>query len=295
MLKKGHRGPPPYEVGSSPLTWYVGGSGQGHVCKPYLAALLQASSLLHVGVGEIPHLAHARRYRAMLKLLDAKGHAPALARPASQIDCDVDMDGSLCVANVNVDVGTGSAEAAEGSDSDSDLGEAGSNRTTSNGETSEDSYHEASDLEAPPMAAPPASESFEELQVLPQSELPEPEVSKHAEPTRRSRHPGSGHWGVFLLTYVKPGLGKACGAWQATCPFHAKNDRTPCRKTANIKSPGDAAAMSHAQELVKLWATTAPNFKYQREHIAWNPRFEDLPDPDVLDISCITVSPAGPV
>ena len=177
ILKKGHRGPPPYEVGSSPLTWYVGGSGQGHVCKPYLAALLQASSLLHVGVGEIPHLAHAKRYRAMLKLLDAKGHAPALARPASQIECDVDMDGSLCVANVNVDVGTGSAEAAKGSDSDSDLGEAGSDRTTSNGETSEDSYHEASDLAAPPMAAPLASESFEEVQVLPQSELPEPEGS----------------------------------------------------------------------------------------------------------------------
>ena len=97
----------------------------------------------------------------MLKLLDAKGHTPALARPASQIECDVDMDGSLSVANVNVDVGTGSAEAAEGSDSDSDLSEAGSNRTTSNGETSEDSYHEASDLEAPPMAAPLASESFE--------------------------------------------------------------------------------------------------------------------------------------
>ena len=134
--------------------------------------------------------------------------------------------------------------------------------------------------EARPPAKSSAADEVSERQAL-------------ASPISRGVHPDSRRWGVFLLTFVKQDGSRKHGAWQATCPFHAKSKVTGCRKTVNIRAPGDEAASFRAQELVRLWCSTAPNYSRQREHIAWNPHFHELPDPEVLDRSCITDLPTA--
>eukprot|EP00974_Lingulodinium_polyedra_P083135 8050680-Lingulodinium_polyedra.AAC.1 len=48
------------------------------------------------------------------------------------------------------------------------------------------------------------------------------------------------YWGCFRITPRLPSAQWPCGGWQATCPFHARNAITGCKRYLPIPEPGAA-------------------------------------------------------
>ena len=62
----------------------------------------------------------------------------------------------------------------------------------------------------------------------------------------RMRRPESFHWGSFAFTF------KAPAAFQATCRYHARYERTKCTKLCSF-NPDEASSLEHTIKALKLW------------------------------------------
>ena len=106
-----------------------------------------------------------------------------------------------------------------------------------------------------------------------------------AEPSRPSdtraaheRHPESGRVGPFTLSFSmkRPPL----GAWQATCPFHALNDKTGCTKAMKVSA-------EHSSQMVRrmllMWCLQAPHHTRKSTHSKVVPKnLQLLPEEVIL-------------
>ena len=70
-----------------------------------------------------------------------------------------------------------------------------------------------------------------------------------------------GRWGVFRIT-PRPDLGEF-GAYQASCPFHARSEKTGCKKHISILGPTPKDSKL-ALRRACLWCAKAPSFSRQR-------------------------------
>ena len=82
-----------------------------------------------------------------------------------------------------------------------------------------------------------------------------------AQPLRLENH----RWGPFRVTFKVP-QGSRFGGWQIECPFHAKSERTKCRKFTSIVAD-TVEAQTGALNALKLWAVEAKSHNRQWKHI----------------------------
>jgi hypothetical protein len=67
------------------------------------------------------------------------------------------------------------------------------------------------------------------------------------------------------------------GGWEASCPYHRKNNQTGCRKWFGISGPTFAERRSAAAAAM-LWCSKAKLFDRQRLHLAYQPDYNSAPD-----------------
>ena len=90
-------------------------------------------------------------------------------------------------------------------------------------------------------------------------------------------------WGAFRFTFKKTGKQMAV---QATCPFHAKNNSTGCKKSLNI-NPFTQARLDEQVLLLKHWCNQATKFSFQRDHLNCPLQHGSVPDSSVVEAQCI--------
>lgn len=76
-------------------------------------------------------------------------------------------------------------------------------------------------------------------------------------------------WGCFTFSRKQPkqkGGGNAFGAYEITCPWHMRSQRSGCKKLIRILGP-DVAAKQYALRVAKHWASQARLFERQWQHI----------------------------
>ena len=90
-------------------------------------------------------------------------------------------------------------------------------------------------------------------------------------------------WGAFRITFKKTGKQMAV---QATCPFHAKNNSTGCKKSLNI-TPFTQVRLDEQLLLLKHWCNQALKFTRQRDHMSFPLQAGSVPDLAVIEAHCI--------
>ena len=90
-------------------------------------------------------------------------------------------------------------------------------------------------------------------------------------------------WGAFRFTFKKTGKQMAV---QATCPFHARNNSTGCKKSLNI-NPFTQARLDEQVLLLKHWCNQATKFRLQRDHLNCPLQPGSVPDSSVVEAQCI--------
>ena len=90
-------------------------------------------------------------------------------------------------------------------------------------------------------------------------------------------------WGAFRFTFKKTGKQMAV---QATCPFHARNNSTGCKKSLNI-NPFTQARVDEQVLLLKHWCNQAKQFSLQRDHLSCPLQPASVPDAAVVEAQCI--------
>lgn len=97
-------------------------------------------------------------------------------------------------------------------------------------------------------------------------------------------------WGAFMFTSKRPSKSQTSiqGAyvWQASCPFHAKNDKTGCRKSCNV-SPLTKENYQNVIYCLKAWCNDARKCKTQAEHMALSVSPTSFPLPSLIEAACI--------
>jgi hypothetical protein len=97
-------------------------------------------------------------------------------------------------------------------------------------------------------------------------------------------------WGAFTFTSKRPSKSQSStqGAyvWQASCPFHAKNDKTGCRKSCNV-SPLTKENYKNVIYCLKAWCNEARKCKTQAEHMALSVSPTSFPLPSLIEAACI--------
>ena len=100
-------------------------------------------------------------------------------------------------------------------------------------------------------------------------------------------------WGAFTFTSKRPTKTESgtqgTYVWQAACPFHAKNDKSGCRKSCNI-SPLTEENYSNVINCLKAWCNEAKKCKTQADHIALTASPTSFPAPSLIESACIPAS-----
>ena len=100
-------------------------------------------------------------------------------------------------------------------------------------------------------------------------------------------------WGAFRFTSKRPSKigsdGQGSFVWQASCPFHAKNQKTGCRKSCNV-SPLTPENFRNVINCLKAWCNEARKCRTQAEHIALSVSPGSFPLPSVIEAACIPES-----
>ena len=133
----------------------------------------------------------------------------------------------------------------------------------------------ASDAERPPPA-----------ESAPLPPLPPPALDPGAglarERAARHRDAQSFVWGPFRITWSRPDQRPPHGSWQATCPYHALNSKTGCKKAIGLRESTENEKLK-CRDLLKLWCLQAPTHDRQRSHNRAQPRQLELLDDAVLE------------
>lgn len=77
-----------------------------------------------------------------------------------------------------------------------------------------------------------------------------------------------------MITYVTSGR---FGAWQGTCRFHAKNNKTGCKRRIAVQAPGGDVERELALGLVQHWLNKHRHYDRQRRHLRLMPTPGMLP------------------
>lgn len=102
-------------------------------------------------------------------------------------------------------------------------------------------------------------------------------------------------FGAFRFTSKRPLRGKRGQfAWEATCPFHARNSVTGCKKTMNV-TPVNEDRFATTLRCLKTWCNEAQRFRLQREHLAFQVTPATCAPDEVLLARCIPASAAPAV
>jgi hypothetical protein len=219
------------------------------VGKSYLLALLSAEQVFEKGIKQIPHGATEAVYQGILE-----GKPP---REVRRLTLDVEQEPRLLKRK--------QPEPCKGSE------EKGADATTSEEEPGSDDDFEAVMEEAEQVAEELADPASQDL------------------PTSSRLLTGQ-VWHVFRLTPKNPKQSKTLkyGGWQASCPYHRKNQTTGCKKYISIRgpSPSDSDA---AMRAMALWCTMASNFEKQWQHLAFTPAIGDAPGWPALDATVVAM------
>ena len=157
---------------------------------------------------------------------------------------------------------------------------------------------ESASPEAPPQEP---SMAMEEPQPgpPPPDAPPPPAAPDEAPPSgaRRGRR-GATHfrtiprWGSFTIIYRPVSREYPCGAWQACCRYHKKNEKTMCTKTINIPNAHDDS-VEETLQLAKIWCIHAPMFTKKKDHSKFPFRDADRIPQELLDVQVLEL-PAVP-
>jgi hypothetical protein len=91
-------------------------------------------------------------------------------------------------------------------------------------------------------------------------------------------------WGdYFTFTYRPSDEGVKIADWQVACPFHRKNIKSGCRRTAQVYDKHDVGSHSRTLCELKTWCCWAPTHNRQRLHKAQPIKEEDIPTAEALE------------
>lgn len=106
-----------------------------------------------------------------------------------------------------------------------------------------------------------------------------PRLSKRLEGTQLENF----SWGAFRFTYKQTNKQFSL---QATCPFHARNFVTGCKKSINI-TPFTSDRLQEVTLLLKHWCNNARSYERQSTHLAMRLNLKDCPDPSIVESQII--------
>ena len=131
----------------------------------------------------------------------------------------------------------------------------------------------------PPAAPNPATPIAPEAPGTPGTDTPAEEYFEHVEQGRC--------WGCFRIT-PRHHEGGSVTSYQASCPFHKRNQKTGCNIELSVSPtlPREAAL-----RCLLLWCNLATGFTRQCDHSRFKPTLSDLPLDCILKAQCIAVKP----
>ena len=100
---------------------------------------------------------------------------------------------------------------------------------------------------------------------------------------RRQVHPDTiPDFGHFRLTFSDAlSVRYPFGRWQATCPYHARNEKTGCTRTRGLPDPSEEAK-ENTKQLLMYWCTAAGSFARADKHNKFPIRLEECPPEELL-------------
>lgn len=279
-----------YTIGGDKI-WRTSGLS---VHKPYLQCLLDAERLQsQFGIQSIPHGCVQDVYVGLLKgeHFDPK---PKSARLFLETDLPLpalsDIPASGDGANVE-DIGL---------DADSDVEDVGGSvdrilELLYEGQEMQPPQREVCQSSAPAQASGSSG--------LGNAALPPPEASENPgrnlvavsaeEASRGEYNWRTFKWGAFTFTSKRPPKSEAKSSanyvWQASCPFHAKNSKSGCRKSCKV-SPLTPENFTNVINCLKAWCNEARKCQTQAEHIALSVSPDSYPVPGLIEAACIPAS-----
>ena len=135
------------------------------------------------------------------------------------------------------------------------------------------------------------SGSAEEPQAANEARTPPVQAVPQAVPPATTLQAMTGRWGIFRLGIKKPSHVLRHGAIEASCPLHARNAKTGCKKLISCKDRTPESAIE-AANIARWWCIQGLKVQRQWEHVFETPL---SPCPSVAEISAMLVSemPAG--
>ncbi|CAK9110214.1 Uncharacterized protein SCF082_LOCUS51195 [Durusdinium trenchii] len=97
-------------------------------------------------------------------------------------------------------------------------------------------------------------------------------------------------WGSFIFNRKLPKSSPPHGGLECVCRYHAKNEKTGCKKF--VRFAGEGLEHEHACLLaLKHWANMAKNFDRQRKHVRMPLRPSDVPSAEIVNAQQILDDP----
>ena len=141
---------------------------------------------------------------------------------------------------------------------------------------------------APPVSSPLVGKQPAASNIVPEAKQPasKTRAEPHA-PKAPTLSMAAFKFGAFHFT-KKTSKNKSV-SWEATCPFHRRNEKTGC-KHAKVVNPltEDQSALVILQ--LKHWCNAALSFSRQREHLAFSFSADTVPPEALVEAACIPKS-----
>jgi len=235
-----------YSVGG-PLLWYAGSSQSFMVIREYLLCLLDAEVLRGSGISEIPHGLAQHTYALLLRGIPLAQHPPPPA-PARRRVLHLEPDGE----EAGPPEEAAEAEEAEHPEHDGD-----------DGDTDDDDDDEADAWSLTDALAAVIDEAEEDRSMQLAQPAPGAAAAEEGLPLPPLQAPG--RWGCFTISINTSGQ-YPFGAYEGSCPWHAKNLSTGCKKIQRIRGPS-RADREEALLRCKFWCAQAFTVERQRQHV----------------------------
>ena len=288
-----------------PKIWY----STAELRSPYMKVLLDAERLFTQGLTEIPHGLHEDCYKRFLacdfrlQLEDAPQDLDAMpSRRSEQLELD-DAPQDLDV----VPLGLSKEEEEELEDSVLALLEAEANGTAEiplwileeakrdvtppdSGTATPVGVAGTPPAEPPADALPPDVGDVGDAGDAGGSDIDTHDGGGAADDPDMPLFLVKGHFGVFSIIPKQAATAPPWGGYQATCPFHKKNDKTGCNRFVSL---GGSTARHRRQAIQQMlwWCTVAKEYSRQSLHMKHPVPIDALPAPVWLLARTVTEKP----
>lgn len=267
------------------------------VCKEFLQCLLEAETLQRkFGLERIPCVAPKSTYLDILngKICDFPTFPDVSAKSAVQLLPDLELfDGSagdnLFPSEDDIEFDKSdeqidnlmellsSSQEAEACVETAPAEKSSSSRPAA---VDDSGARDAIDQVVPKVFAAPSSlNQSADPENAPASSSRGPRLSKRLEGSQLENF----SWGAFRFTYKQTNKQFSL---QATCPFHARNLVTGCKKSMNI-TPFTCDRLRDVTLLLKHWCNNARSYERQSTHLAMRLDLKDCPDPSIVESQVI--------